>query len=560
MPSPIAVNVSTKTAQLWSGRSTPGISTLLLLNTDTINTVMVGSDLTSLVVPIAPNGSLSVDPTSNWYVVGLVTGNAPLVVVPNGQSNFLGLTQGLGQLVIPSIKSPNFVHNVSGWSINKDGSAEFHSLLIPPGSGGNVVFVQGTTPTAINVNDLWVDTANANSIFSWNGTAWVQYQFGTGAIQAGSITAALIAANTITAAQLAAGIIYAGIINGTTVNAATFTGSTFQGTDFIINTSGAFFYSGTPAAGNLIASVAPVAGTDGFGNAYKAGVTSYVTSGGTKYAVNLNQVSSGILALPGLSINDVASPANQPPGFFAEGSDSVTPQALAFITSGQQTNTDAFASIQVASQAQSGVTAGQVSAIAGNVLLGASTANSSAAVADTNHGSLILPQQVATPPNPGNGIALYSDTNGFADVLATNDLQAYKFGHKLWTNTTAVPITTTGSTTLIAATVGVGTYWIKGQILYTGGVAAGTPKFLFGGTATQGHARGKIMANNGAPMIYDGALGQFNGPTLNTVEFIIDFDIWLPFSAGGTFDVFAGENNAGDNFTVNSTSLLIMPV
>lgn len=52
----------------------------------------------------------------------------------------------------------------------------------------------------------------------------------------------------------------------------------FAGTDFTINSSGAFFYSGTPAAGNLIASVATVAGVDGFGNNYLAGVASYQAS------------------------------------------------------------------------------------------------------------------------------------------------------------------------------------------------------------------------------------------------------------------------------------------
>lgn len=50
---------------------------------------------------------------------------------------------------------------------------------------------------------------------------------------------------------------------------------TFNGTDFVINTSGAFFYSGTPAAGNLIASIAITAGTDSFGNHYADGQASY---------------------------------------------------------------------------------------------------------------------------------------------------------------------------------------------------------------------------------------------------------------------------------------------
>jgi hypothetical protein len=102
------------------------------------------------------------------------------------------VTGGQGALIRPAIKSPNFVHNVSGWTINRDGSAEFN-----------------------------------------NGTF------------RGTVTA-----------------------------------STFQGTDFVINTNGEFFYSAAPAAGNLIASIAPVAGSDTFGNPYLAGITSYDNAGG----------------------------------------------------------------------------------------------------------------------------------------------------------------------------------------------------------------------------------------------------------------------------------------
>jgi hypothetical protein len=57
----------------------------------------------------------------------------------------------------------------------------------------------------------------------------------------------------------------------------TITAGSFTGTDFVINGSGAFFYSGTPALGNLIVSIAGVAGTDTYGNAYPQGIN--VTTG-----------------------------------------------------------------------------------------------------------------------------------------------------------------------------------------------------------------------------------------------------------------------------------------
>lgn len=95
---------------------------------------------------------------------------------------------GVGALIRAFIRSPNFVAGSSGWTINKDGSAEFNNLT-----------VRGT----------------------------------------------------------------------------------FAGTNFIINASGAFFYSGTPANGNLILSISPAGGTDAFGNTYLAGFTAYQ---GTVYA------------------------------------------------------------------------------------------------------------------------------------------------------------------------------------------------------------------------------------------------------------------------------------
>lgn len=90
----------------------------------------------------------------------------------------------LGTLVLKALQSPNYIAGTSGWTVKKDGSAEFNNLAIR---------------------------------------------------------------------------------------------GTFNGTNFIINSTGAFFYSGTPATGNLIVSVTNVSGTDAFGNAFQQGTTSYGT-------------------------------------------------------------------------------------------------------------------------------------------------------------------------------------------------------------------------------------------------------------------------------------------
>lgn len=40
------------------------------------------------------------------------------------------ITNALGNLIIKSLQSPNFVSNISGWQISKDGSAQFNNLSI----------------------------------------------------------------------------------------------------------------------------------------------------------------------------------------------------------------------------------------------------------------------------------------------------------------------------------------------------------------------------------------------------------------------------------------------
>lgn len=62
---------------------------------------------------------------------------------------------------------------------------------------------------------------------------------------------------------------------------------TFEAGDTIIDSAGIFVYSSTPASGNLIASAAPAAGTDAFGNSYAQGLVAY-HPGQSTYAQLLN--------------------------------------------------------------------------------------------------------------------------------------------------------------------------------------------------------------------------------------------------------------------------------
>lgn len=181
-----------------------GSGPTLVTNTDLLNTVFLG-DTDGIhpgdpqgVVPLGPNGSVTVDGNSNLYAVNGNTTAVTIATLTGGLSNFLGLTQGMGALAIPSIFSPNFVTGVSGWSIQKTGNAEFNNLTIR---------------------------------------------------------------------------------------------GTFLGLDFIINSSGIFFYSGVPATGNLFMYWAVVAGTDAFNNTFFQGL--FVGNPATGPQVTLVQQAGG---------------------------------------------------------------------------------------------------------------------------------------------------------------------------------------------------------------------------------------------------------------------------
>lgn len=65
-------------------------------------------------------------------------------------------------LVRPAIQSPNFITNVSGWSINKDGTVEFNDAVIRGSlsAGGGVVL--------LNANGLAVQSIGGDAIYEIN--------------------------------------------------------------------------------------------------------------------------------------------------------------------------------------------------------------------------------------------------------------------------------------------------------------------------------------------------------------------------------------------------------
>jgi hypothetical protein len=170
-------------------------------------------------------------------------------------------------------------------------------------------------------------------------------------------------------------------------NDVTITG-TFSGNNFLINNQGVFIYSGTPALGNLLVSIAPATGTDDEGNVFPAGVKIY--NG------RLTLEAPAQISFPtGVAIE--ATPANQ----FAAAVGSGAAQFLQALFSGPKTNvTPDWVQIQYNSSNQGATT----SANGGLVYVDSTGAAHAMALWDSL-GFDGLGQMVAQQPSAAIGVA-----------------------------------------------------------------------------------------------------------------------------------------------------------
>lgn len=284
---------------------------VLIINLDAQNTVNLGSSTTNLAFPLAPQSSIALSApvfaaaATMPLVVGIAPGGSsffqPASLANIGGSKvYVQDTAPTGKIPANSIWFNTAISALETWNGTEWVTQQFSAqeliqdstILAAQIAAGTLTAAQLAAAAGIlgsQIASATITSGNiaANTIVAANIAAntitAAKIAAGTitaGQIAANTITASQIATHTITAAQLAAGIVYAGIVDATTINAATFIGSVFEGSDWVINTKGEFLYSGTPAAGNLIASNTNTLGDDGFGNYYLPGYTSYIPIGG----------------------------------------------------------------------------------------------------------------------------------------------------------------------------------------------------------------------------------------------------------------------------------------
>lgn len=205
--------------------------------------------------------------------------------------------------------------------------------------------------------------------------------------------------------------------------------------------SGVFVYSPTPAAGNLIASIASSAGTDPYGNAYVKGIASY--SGPT--SVNAELLGSSLIF--------------------------------------NETSVNAAAVIGSNSSTSLILSSGRVAVADTESILSLNPGLAGAVATAFLQSSAMELQEVSTPVADGgvvSGPKLFGDTTGHASYIAdtrNGDGVAYRTGENTYFNGSAVPIPASGFQSVTAGqnVESGGTYLFEGIFRLKQGAAGSIP-------------------------------------------------------------------------------------
>jgi hypothetical protein len=334
----------------------------------------------------------------------------------------------------------------------------------------------------------------------------------------------------------------------------TITGSTFDGTNFVINQAGAFFYSGTPANGNLIQSITTNGGTDTEGNVYLAGTTTYANGTSPRLALQNN----GLLSW-----------------YYWTGS--AWAQEIAFGTSDDGTSSVMFGigvGLPPASIFQVGAALVQILTsltVTGELNVNGGKAGNIFAVGTgpSDFVGTVYLEDGTKPATPGTAAALYS-TNGQLKYVA-EDGNAYNTGCQTYFATGQNVISTSLEpvTGITGISVAAQTYRIHAILNCTKGATADTNKIGIAGPGTGGvnvDCVGWLENIAGFTGIISSIMPSTFGSTTTAsvapaTHFAVELDGYITFTAAGTsfgLTVACGTANA-DTWTVDSGFLDLMP-
>ena len=322
---------------------------------------------------------------------------------------------------------------------------------------------------------------------------------------------------------------------GLNVSVGTISGVTFLGLDWVLNSNGLFFYSGTPANGNLVASITQTAGTDSHMNAYQAGFFLYQTGGN---------------ALAGMMWNTVTG--SQPLLALFPDSDFGFTDHAPFILSGDE-NKGLSSEYQYlgmgpgapppASQSPEMIT-----------MWGASPDGTTSIPHFTVYGGASY-DEIADFND--NGVIIENQTDG----------NTYKTGKKAYVANGVTVSSTSYETVLAIGTLAAGNaYHITGFANYHGNQAAGAPSFSWDGSGglalgSQQNGYQSFALSGGGTHQDNGALGAADGPTFAsaTATYTYIWDVFVTVTTSGTLNITAAETISGDSWEIDYIYAQIEP-
>lgn len=307
-----------------------------------------------------------------------------------------------------------------------------------------------------------------------------------------------------------------------------------------------------PGLGTLIASIAPTAGVDQYGNPYDAGVSEYVTVDGQLYAVTMGSNPSTLESNgAGVFVNAVGANAAFAPGGLSVIANNTS--AITTITSGQTTSSDVPVWMYFYSDlSDTQDTFGVIQAEAG--------------LFEIVGGALQIDGEVADPTNVGsaNAFDLGLRSSGYPGAIVANaaDTNVYSFGvTDRFSLTNQVVNATLGQINNMSATVQAGcNYEIEIELIGQGNQAGGAPEFQFNGTSNVNiYGVQGFNGSAGANLVNNG--GLYVGPTLtNGGRFNMTITALGECTVSGTLVMSGKSTVSGDTFTMQYSHMKVRPV
>ena len=124
------------------------------------------------------------------FVAGGAQNSTGIVMSASGGSFKHDIAGGNGNLIVSALQSPNFVTEVSGWQIAKDGSAEFNNVTIRGGEViGGITLIYNGTPSFGNLAFSISGTSGTDTFGNPYIAGFIAY--GTASGYAGLVTRAV---------------------------------------------------------------------------------------------------------------------------------------------------------------------------------------------------------------------------------------------------------------------------------------------------------------------------------------------------------------------------------